>query len=346
MAGLIEARSLSKRHLGGGLLKKAGTGVLAVDRVSFSIGRGSVFGLVGESGCGKSTLARALLYLDPPTAGEVLFDGTRLGGLSPRQLRVCRRRMQIVFQDPNSALDPKMRVRDSLQEGLVNLGMAPRQRERRVSELLELVEIPPAQGGRYPHEFSGGQKQRIVIARALSVSPEFLALDEPVSNLDVSIQAQIINLLLDLKERLALTYLFISHDLNLVAYLSDRVAVMYGGRLVELADTPEITAHPLHPYTLRLFYSAPSAVADPQALGAPAAQQNGELFPSGGPEAGCKAQESRPTSTPRGCPYNGLCNAGDPACAQLEPELVDVGGGHLVACLKASTLRRSDLSGG
>ena len=180
MAGLIDIRGLSKRHYQRGLLSRANGGVLAVDRVSFSIEKGSVFGLVGESGCGKTTLARALLFLDPPTSGEVSFDGTLLGGLSRGELRARRRRMQIVFQDPNSALDPKMRVRASVEEGLRNLRVPAVERARRVREMLELVGIPPEHASRYPHEFSGGQKQRIVVARALSMDPEFLVLVEPV----------------------------------------------------------------------------------------------------------------------------------------------------------------------
>jgi ABC-type oligopeptide transport system ATPase subunit len=255
MASLIEARRLVKRHYRSALA--VGTPPAAVNDVSFSIERGEVFGLVGESGCGKSTLARALLHLDPPTSGEVRYDGTPLARLGRSGLRELRRKMQIVFQDPNGALDPRMRVRESMREGLRNLRVPARAREARIDELLDLVGISSDGASRYPHEFSGGQKQRIVIARSLSVSPEFLILDEPVSNLDVSIQAQIINLLLDLKERFSLTYLFISHDLHLVSYMSDRVGVMYRGRLVELAATADILARPLHPYTLRLFSAMP-----------------------------------------------------------------------------------------
>jgi oligopeptide/dipeptide ABC transporter ATP-binding protein len=321
MAGLIEVRDLSKRHYQRGLLAKAKGGVLAVDRVSFSVAKGSVFGLVGESGCGKTTLARALLFLDPPTSGDVYFDGVRMGGLSRRELRARRERMQIVFQDPNSALDPKMRVRASVEEGLRNLRVPRLERERRVHELLELVGIPREHAARFPHEFSGGQKQRIVIARALTMDPEFLVLDEPVSNLDVSIQAQIINLLLELREKLSLTYLFISHDLHLVAFLSDTIGVMHQGRLVEMAPTAEIMARPRHPYTVRLFSSVPGV-----AEGAGADE----------PAPPAEAAARRRARGFGGCPYYGTCPRGDEECTGEEPRLVDTGGGHMVSCFKES----------
>jgi ABC-type oligopeptide transport system ATPase subunit len=261
MDRFIDIKNLVKLYFGHGFFNRHRLAVRAVDNVSLSIHRNTVFGLVGESGCGKTTLARALLYLDPPTSGEIWFAETLLGELSVKQMRSFRKRMQIVFQDPNSALNPKMRVGDSLAEGYINRGLTARQRTARIEELLDLVGIAPAQRGRYPHEFSGGQKQRIVIARALTMEPDFLALDEPVSNLDVSIQAQIINLLLDLKKELSLTYLFISHDLNLVAYISDQIGVMYNGKLVELASTDQMMANPCHPYTLKLFSSVPGKQA-------------------------------------------------------------------------------------
>ena len=253
----IEIKNLEKTFYGHGLFKRSKNAVKAVDRVSFGIEKKSVFGLVGESGCGKTSLVRSVLYLDPPTAGEVWMDSTLLGGLKAAELRSFRRRMQIVFQDPNSALNPKMNIQDCLEEGLVNRGLAAARRKELVNRTLDLVGISPSHSSRYPHEFSGGQKQRIVIARALCMEPDFLVLDEPVSNLDVSIQAQIINLLQDLKKELGLTYLFISHDLNLVAYLSDWIAVMFKGRLVETGSTDEIMGHPRHPYTLKLFSSIP-----------------------------------------------------------------------------------------
>jgi oligopeptide/dipeptide ABC transporter ATP-binding protein len=319
MAGLIEVRALTKRHRARGL-HRPGTGVLAVDRVSFSIPRGTVFGLVGESGCGKTTLARAVLHLDPPTSGDVLYDGTSLAAMPRRRLREQRRKMQIVFQDPNGALDPKMRVRDSMEEGLKNLRVPPAERRRRVDELLELVGIPLEHAKKWPHEFSGGQKQRIVVARALTVAPDFLVLDEPVSNLDVSIQAQIINLLSELRARFDLTYLFISHDLHLVAYVSDVIGVMYRGRLVEQAPTASIMARPLHPYTRRLFSSVPDAA----------------IGEAGGGEPAVAAAERAASPVPgQGCRYCGQCDRETARCRDAEPELRDVGGGHLVACREA-----------
>jgi len=286
----------------------------AVDRVSFDIEKNSIFGLVGESGCGKTTISRAILQLDPPTSGEVRFAGTVLEGLSGKALRGYRRRMQIVFQDPNSALNPKLRIGVSLEEGLINLGVPKRERQQRVEEMLDLVGISPSQRTRYPHEFSGGQKQRIVVARALTMQPEFLVLDEPVSNLDVSIQAQIVNLLLDVKDRLSLTYLFISHDLNLVAYLSDRIAVMYKGRFVELGSTEQIMDRPVHPYTLRLFSASPTL--------------HGTIQPSE------KIKENEQNvGIAAGCPYAGQCEWKEFNCLKEEPELRDIGEGHLVACI-------------
>ena len=320
MDRFVELKGLSKRFHGPGLLSQNRGGTLAVDRVSFGIEKDTVFGLVGESGCGKTTLARALLYLDAPSSGEIWLDGTLLGGLNSSELRRFRRRMQIVFQDPNSALNPKINILHSLEEGLINLGAAKGPRRQRIIELLELVGISPSQMERYPHEFSGGQKQRIVVARALSMDPEFLVLDEPVSNLDVSIQAQIINLLLDLKSEFSLTYLFISHDLHLVAYLSDRIAVMYQGRVVELAPTDELIHRPLHPYTVKLFSSVPGI--------------RGSILKQ--EQAAVPAGQRQTAATTTGCPYYEQCSQGDPACLQEEPQLEDVGNEHFVACLKIS----------
>jgi oligopeptide/dipeptide ABC transporter ATP-binding protein len=325
MDRFLEIKNLVKIFQGQGLLNRRRVAVRAVDRVSFGIERNTVFGLVGESGCGKTTLVRALLYLDPPTSGEIWFDGNRLGSLSARHLRSFRKRMQIVFQDPNSALNPKMRIEDSLAEGLVNLGLPARERTRRIKHLLDLVGIAATHRSRFPHEFSGGQKQRIVIARALCMDPDFLVLDEPVSNLDVSIQAQIINLLMDLKKELALTYLFISHDLNLVAYFSDRIGVMYKGRLMEVASTDQMMNHPCHPYTLRLFSSVPGK----QTVSA-ASDIGGE-----GPLAE-HLQSSKAATLTAACPYAAECNLGEPSCSEAEPELKKIGPGHRVACFKSN----------
>ena len=263
MSSFVEILNLEKTFRGRGLSAKGSAGFKAVDNITLNIERNTIFGLVGESGCGKTTLSRAVLFLDPPTAGEIKIDGVDLSGLSASKLQTFRKRVQIVFQDPNSSLNPKMSIENTIKEGLNNIKYAAGEDDRkkrldaRVDELLELTGITPAHKKRFPHEFSGGQKQRIVIARALSVEPDFLILDEPVSNLDVSIQAQIINLLLELKEKLSLTYLFISHDLNLVSYLSDRIAVMYKGRIVETGMTEGIMSKPVHPYTQKLFSAIP-----------------------------------------------------------------------------------------
>lgn len=257
MDGYVEVHGLRKTYRSPGVFGRSTRRLTAVDDVSVTIRKNTVLGLVGESGCGKSTLARTLLYLERPDAGEVYIGGIRLGSLSRSELRRFRRRMQIVLQDPNGALDPKRRIGKSIEEALINLGLPRRLRGDRIVELLELVGLKADHASRYPHEFSGGQKQRIVVARALALNPEFLVLDEPVSNLDVSIQAQIINLLLELKRTLALTYLFISHDLNLIAYLSDTIAVMRAGSIVEYADAEAIIANPRADYTRLLFAASP-----------------------------------------------------------------------------------------
>ncbi len=319
MDRFIEIKNLVKLFYGQGFLNRQKKAVRAVDQVSFGIDANTVLGLVGESGCGKTTLVRSLLYLDPPTSGEVWFDGTLLGRLSSRNLRSFRKRMQIVFQDPNSALNPKMRIEDSLAEGLVNRKYPIRLRTRRIKQLLDLVGLAAAHRSRFPHEFSGGQKQRIVIARALCMEPDFLILDEPVSNLDVSIQAQIINLLLDLKEELALTYLFISHDLNLVAYFSDSIGVMYQGRLMELGSTDEIMKHPCHPYTLKLFSSIPGKQAT-------TGQEN-----DGQPEDSISGKSATFMGS---CSFADACPMGDRSCREARPILKDIRQGHQVACFK------------
>lgn len=257
MEKLIELKNIVKVFKSHKLISVRKDDYVAVNNVSLNINKNTIFGLVGESGCGKTTLARSVMLLDPPSSGEILFDGEDISKLSGKDLHHYRSRMQIVFQDPNSALNPKMSIYSCMKEGLVNRKYPKNKMDNKIKELLDLVGISYGHINRFPHEFSGGQKQRIVIARALSMEPEFLVLDEPVSNLDVSIQAQIINLLLDLKDEFSLTYLFISHDLNLVSYLSDQVAVMYKGQVVETAETEKIMKSPLHPYTLKLFSSAP-----------------------------------------------------------------------------------------
>jgi ABC-type oligopeptide transport system ATPase subunit len=261
---LVEVRNLVKHFTRGrGLFAKPSV-VRAVDGVTFSIDAGEMFGLVGESGSGKSTTGRCILRLIEPTSGEVRFRGDDVLAFSNEQMRLARRNMQIVFQDPYSSLNPRMRVGDIIEEPLVihRLGARAERRER-VAELLRLVGLQPDHAARYPHEFSGGQRQRIGIARALALNPAFVIADEAVSALDVSIQAQVVELLLELKERLSLTYLFIAHDLRLVEHICSRVAVMYLGKIVELADTTALFANPRHPYTQALLSAVP--VLDPDA---------------------------------------------------------------------------------
>lgn len=335
MEHLIECRDIVKIHRARGLggLSK---GFRAVDGVSLSIDKNESFGLVGESGCGKTTFARALMYLDPPTSGSVRLGGVELGALKPAELRKFRRRIQIVFQDPNGALNPKMSIADSLAEGLVNRGIGKDERVRRIGELLDLVGISRAYRDRYPHEFSGGQKQRIVIARALSMEPDFIVLDEPVSNLDVSIQAQIVNLLSDLKRKLSLTYLFISHDLNLISYLCDTIGVMFKGRIVEQAPTDLLIGGPEHPYTRRLLSSVPGGALRGR-LGADGGRDSrfGAADLSEPDEAESAARKAAAKAAPDGgCPYYPSCPLGDAECAASAPTLREITGGHVVSCHK------------
>jgi oligopeptide transport system ATP-binding protein len=261
---LIEVRGLAKHFTRGGGLFQKGTVVKAVDGVSFSIDEGETFGLVGESGSGKSTTGRCMLRLVEPTSGEVRYAGEDVLAFSPSRMRAARRHMQMIFQDPYSSLNPRMKARDIVDEPLIihKLGTT-HERHGRVAELFRLVGLDPAHLDRYPHEFSGGQRQRIGVARALALEPKFIIADEPVSALDVSIQAQVVNLLMDLQERLQLTYLFIAHDLRLVRHICRRVAVMYLGRIVEIGETESIFANPAHPYTRALLSAIP--VTDPDA---------------------------------------------------------------------------------
>lgn len=325
MENILICTDLVKQHRGRGFGVRQ-KGFRAVDGVSFSIEKKATFGLVGESGCGKTTLARAVMFLDKPTSGSVVFDNTDLGSLSSRQLRKFRKRMQIVFQDPNSALNPKLSVSESLQEGLINRGIARPEREKRIESLLDHVGISYSHRDRYPHEFSGGQKQRIVIARALTMEPDLLVLDEPVSNLDVSIQAQIINLLSDLKEEFSLTYLFISHDLNLVSYLSDTIAVMFKGKIIEQAQGDILTAAPLHPYTRKLFNSVPGKGGEIEQTGEPRVQAEGG-----------KSLKEGVGADIRGCPYFPDCPLADDFCGKNLPALEEKNAGHVVSCFKAQS---------
>ncbi len=288
----------------------------AVDGVSFEIRRGETLGLVGESGCGKSTVARLILRLIEPTAGEVYFGKTSVFQTNKEELRQLRRKMQIVFQDPYSSLNPRMPVEEIVGEGLTIHGLAKgTEKKNRVAELLEMVGLGREHMGRYPHEFSGGQRQRIGIARALAVEPEFLIADEPVSALDVSIQAQVINLFEDLQTELGLTYLFIAHDLRVVKHISDRVAVMYLGQIVEIAEGDDLYQNPLHPYTQALLSAIP--VTDPQT-------KKQRIVVEGDPPS--------PIHIPSGCRFHPRCPKRFERCDQEAPVLREVSSGHWVSC--------------
>jgi oligopeptide/dipeptide ABC transporter ATP-binding protein len=326
MEHLVECKNIVKIHRARGLGGIA-RGFKAVDDVSISIDRNASYGLVGESGCGKTTFARALMYLDPPTSGSISIDGVRLETLGRRDFRKFRKRMQIVFQDPNSALNPKMSIHESLSEGLINRGIGKEERTKRIKDLLELVGISYSYRDRYPHEFSGGQKQRIVVARALSMEPDFLVLDEPVSNLDVSIQAQIINLLSDLKKEFSLTYLFISHDLNLISYMCDTIGVMFKGKIVEQAPSESLVSNPGHPYTRRLLSSIPGGAQRTGALGLAQEEETEETL----------ASRKASRHTVQGCPYFPFCRLGDVECGSTPPLLRELAGGHVVSCHKVGT---------
>ena len=292
--------------------------VQAVDDISFHVKRGETLGMVGESGCGKSTTGRAILQLYKPTAGEVVFNGRDLTKVDGGEMRKMRRYLQMIFQDPYASLNPRMTVGSIISEPMQIHNLVPRdQRNRRVQELLETVGLNPYFANRYPHEFSGGQRQRIGVARALAASPDFIVCDEPVSALDVSIQAQIVNLLEDLQEQFNLTYLFIAHDLSVVRHISDRIAVMYLGKLVELADRDALYEDPLHPYTKALL----SAVPIPD----PVVERRRERIILTG-------DVPSPINPPSGCHFHTRCPYVMPVCKEIDPIFSDQGGGHFVAC--------------
>ena len=318
---LLRAENIVKRFpVTGGIFSREVAAVKAVSDVSFEIKKGETLGLVGESGCGKSTLGRCLIRLIDPTSGKITFKGQDITKVEGNELRELRKKMQIIFQDPYASLNPRMTIGAILEEPLLihNLYDSPKDRTDRIHELVNLVGLRPEHLTRYPHEFSGGQRQRVGIARALAVNPELIICDEPVSALDVSIQAQVINLLMELQQKLGLTYVFIAHDLKVVEHVSHRVAVMYLGKIVEMSPSEELYKNPKHPYTKALLSAIP--VPDPK----PRAERiilTGDV-PS-------------PLNPPEGCHFNPRCPLVGEECKTQSPQLKDAGGEHFVSCLKA-----------
>jgi oligopeptide transport system ATP-binding protein len=315
---LVRVENVVKHFATGGAAVLGSRVVHAVDGVSFEIYPDETLGLVGESGCGKSTLGRVIVQLEPATSGKVFVQGQELTRLRGERLRRARQQMQMIFQDPYASLDPRMTVGDIVGEPLLNFGIGGRNRDARVKEVMKVCGLNPNFINRYPHEFSGGQRQRIGIARALVLNPTFIVADEPISALDVSIQAQIVNLLEELQNEFKLTYLFIAHDLSVVRHISDRVAVMYLGKIVELASSLEIYARPRHPYTKALLSSIP--VPDPDLQ----AQRRPILL---------KGEIPSPVNPPSGCRFHTRCPIAQfPICAEQEPPLEVKASGHLAAC--------------
>jgi oligopeptide/dipeptide ABC transporter ATP-binding protein len=319
---LVEVRHLVKHFpITGGILKRTVGLVQAVDGVSFQVRRGETLGLVGESGCGKTTVSRLLLRLIEPTSGEIWFDGVDITNIRGARLRPYRRRMQIIFQDPFASLDPRAPVGQSIGDGLRIHGLGTSaERERKVQRMMDMVGLQPYQARRYPHEFSGGQRQRIGIARALVLEPDLVVCDEPVSALDVSIQAQVLNLLRELQRELGLTYVFVAHNMGVVEHISNRVAVMYLGKIVEVAERSDMFRNPEHPYTQALM----SAIPIPN----PELRRQRVIL---------KGDVPSPVNPPSGCRFHPRCQLrqqldGPAICADVLPPLIDLGGGHECAC--------------
>lgn len=312
---LIQVRDLKKYFYKERIFSSDKKPIRAVDGISFNIRKGETLGLVGESGCGKTTAGKSILRLIEPTSGQVLFKDQEILRLDRGSLRQLRLHMQFIFQDPYESLNPRMKVGEIVGEGLeVHRIAQGREKARRVADLLEKVGLHPQDALRYPHEFSGGQRQRVGIARAISLNPELIVADEPISALDVSIQAQILNLLVDLRDQLSLTYLFISHDLRIVKHISDRIAVMYMGEMVEMANREDLFHQPLHPYTQLLLNAIP------------------KLDPSRRREKILFKEEQPPFSLEQGCLFHPRCPHPREKCLTEKPLLLDEGGGHLVAC--------------